>query len=249
MVSGRKSQIDCFVPPLKAQQKPINLMPHKASRGSKGQKMKAKRRTIIIVLAIAAVCSCSQRKMAKTGFLSDYSKLQAVSDSSLRYLDKRALATYSSFMVDTVEVHFQAGAKAIETKSKGKLTQQDVADLTNYFHTTLVKLITGAGFEVVFQPGPGVARIRTAITDIEETDVLLAAVPTVRIATNVGAGGASVEMEIVDSQTGRQIGAALERRAGSRIPFTGLSDWGGAKAAIDNWAERVKQRLEEGQSK
>jgi hypothetical protein len=211
-----------------------------------------KKISLLMILAIGSIAmssGCSQRKMAKTGFLSDYSKLQAVSDSSLRYLDKSALATYSSFIVDRVEVHFQAGAKAIETKSKGKLTQQNIADLTNYFHSTMVKMITEAGIEVVYQPGPGVARIRTAITDIEETNVVLAAIPQARLISGAGVGGASVEVEIIDSQTGRQLLAGLERRAGSRIPFTGLSDWGGAKAAIDNWAKRVKERLEEGRSK
>jgi hypothetical protein len=207
-----------------------------------------KKPSLLMFLAIGSIAmssGCSQRRMAKTGFLSDYTKLQPVSDSSLRYVDKQALRSYSGFIVDQVVVHFHDGAKAIETKSKGKLTQQDVADITNYFHSTLVKLITDAGFKVVYQPGPGVARIRTAITDMEETNVVLAAVPQTRLITGAGVGGASVEFEIVDSQTGRQLGAALETRAGSRIPFTGLSDWGGAKAAIDNWAKRVKERLEE----
>jgi hypothetical protein len=204
---------------------------------------------LIAVGCMAASAGCGSRHAKKTGFLSDYSRLEAVSDSSLRYLDKPTLAHYSSFIVDRVKVHFHAGAKAIEKKSEGKLTEQDMADITNYLHSAMVKAVEGAGCQVAYRPGPGVARIRTAITDMEETNVVLAAVPQARVLTGAGVGGASMEFEVVDSQTGGQIAAGIETRSGSRIPFTGLSEWGGAKAAIDNWANRVKERLEETRGK
>jgi hypothetical protein len=204
---------------------------------------------ISAIVSIAVLSGCSQNTIVRTGFLSNYSKLQEVSDSSLRYLDKRSVTSYSSFIVDRVKVHFHGGAKAIESKSEGKLTQQDIEDLANYFYTKVVEAITEAGFRVVYKPGPGVGRIRIAITDIEETNVVLAAVPQTRMISGAGVGGASMEFELIDSQTGRQIGAAVERKAGSRIPFTGLSDWGGATAAIDSWAQRVTKRLKEGQSR
>ena len=211
-----------------------------------------KKTNVLMISAIAVIVilsGCGRRRMSKTGFLGDYSRLQAVSDSSLRYLDEPALASYSSFIVDRVEVHFHDGAKAIEAKSEGKLTQQDMADITNYLHSALMKAVADSGCRLAYKAGPGVARIRTAITDMEETNVVLAAVPQSRLLTGAGVGGASMEFEVVDSKTGRQIAAGIETRAGSRVPFTGLSDWGGAKAAIDNWAKRVKERLEESRGK
>ena len=190
------------------------------------------KKNVILILTIATVtlmggCGGSKKKIVKTGYLSDYSKLTAESDSSLRYLDKTSLASYSSFIVDRVDVHFQKGAKAIDIQFiKGKLRDEELADLTNYLHAGIVKAIGDAGFKVVYQPGPGVARMRAAITDIEET-------------------GASLEFEVVDSQTNRQIAAVIENKAGSRVPFTALSEWGRAKAAMDNWAKRVRDRLKE----
>jgi len=200
---------------------------------------------IVVMAAMATSSGCGRRAAKKTGFLSDYTHLERVSDSSLRYLDRQTLGGYSSFIVDRVEVHFHDGAKAIEKKSEGKLTEQDMADIMNYLHSAMVKAVEDAGCRVAYRPGPGVARIRTAITDMEETNVVLAAVPQARVLTGAGTGGASMEFEVVDSQSGRQIAAGIETRSGSRIPFTGLSQWGGAKAAIDNWANRVKERLEE----
>jgi len=84
-----------------------------------------------------------------------------------------------------------------------------------------------------------------AITDLEKTNVVLAAVPQARMLTGAGVGGAAMEAEIVDSMTGKQIAAVVETKAGSRVPFTGLSDWGGAKSAMDEWAKRLRERLDE----
>jgi len=207
------------------------------------------RTSVLMILAsvvLMGICGCGGPDApSTTGFLSDYSKIQAVSDSSYRYLDKSVFGSYKGFIVDPVAVHFQGGAKAITAKSEGKLTDQNIKDLANYFHDAIVKAITDAGYSTTYQPGPGVARIRAAITDLEETNVALAAVPQARMATGAGVGGAAMEAEFVDSVTGKQIAAVVESKAGSRVPFTGLSNWGGAKSAIDEWAKRLRQRLDE----
>lgn len=215
-------------------------------------KVRTSSASVLTVVAIGLMlmqCGCGAEEAVTTGFLSDYSRLETKSESSLRYVDETALAQYSNFIVDRVEVHFHEGAHAIEQKSEGKLTEQDLADLTNYFHSAIVEAIDDAGFRVVYQPGPGVARLRVAVTDMEETNVILAAIPQARLATGAGVGDASLEAEMLDSQTGRQIGAIVETRAGSRVPFTGLSEWGGAKDAMDQWAKQLRKRLEEAHGK
>jgi hypothetical protein len=60
-----------------------------------------------------------------------------------------------------------------------------------------------------------------------------------------GIGGSSMEAEVVDSISGKQIGAVLESAKGGRIPFTNLGDWSAAKSVMDGWAERFQKRLEE----
>ena len=66
----------------------------------------------------------------------------------------------------------------------------------------------------------------------------------VLIATGTGVGGASMEAEIVDSMTGEQIGAVVQGQSGSRVPLSGLSDWGGAEHAMNEWAKQLKDRLQ-----
>ena len=194
------------------------------------------------VIGIFAFSGCGGVEQSRTGFLSDYSKLQAVSDESYRYVDERALDKYSGFIIDEVKVHFFTGTSAIEAKSEGKITEQELKDLTNYFHSAIVKAISDSGRKVVHRAGPGVARIRVALTDIKETSALNV-LPMVSLA-GTGVGGAAMEAEVLDSVTGKQIGAVVESRKGSRVPFSNLGDWSTAKGVMDHWAKRLQKRLE-----
>ena len=207
---------------------------------------KMNKTNVLIAVAVVVMlvqCGCGPAKATKAGFLSDYSRLRATSDSSLRYINKPALGRYSSFIVDTVDLHFYSGAKGIEEKSKGKLTQENIDDLTSYMHTVLVRAVEASGRKVVYQPGPGVARIRAALTDINKSNAA-SLMPTAKVA-GAGLGGASLEAEIIDSKTGEQIGAIVESRLGSRIPFAGLDKWDAAKQAMDEWGKQLQKRLEE----
>jgi hypothetical protein len=177
-------------------------------------------------------------KVASIGFLSDYSKLQKESDSSLRYVNEPEVAKYSGFIVDPVKVYLQP-----DSKSEGKLTEEQTMDLANYTHGKIVEAVEGAGKTVVNQPAAGVARIRVALTDIEKTS----AVNMLPQASLLGAGigGASMEAEVVDSVSGQQIGAVVESGKGSRVPFANMGDWTAAKSVINGWAERFQKRLQD----
>lgn len=205
----------------------------------KGAK-KMKGTSVLMVVAVGLMliqCGCGSEGAARTGFLTDYSRLRIESSTSLRYMNDRALAKYSSFIVDRVQVHFHSGSK-----SKGKLTQQQIGDLTSYMHANIVVAVKNSGNKVVYQPAPGVARIRVALTDIEKTN----AVNILPQASLLGAGlgGVSMEAEIIDSMTGEQIGAVVESQKGSRIPFSNLGEWTTAKKIMDDWGKRLQQRLQ-----
>ncbi len=203
--------------------------------------------SVLLIVAIAfmgLLNGCDSGGVTKTGFLSDYSQLNSVSSTSLRTINKQALARYSRFMVDPVEVHFHHGAKAIEARTDGKLTEGHIIDLTNYMHARLDKAVTNSGNRVVYQPGAGVARIRVAITDIQKSD-MISLMPTTKVVTGAGIGGASMEAEIVDSMTGEQIGAIVESQTGSRVPLANLGDWDAARQVVGDWAKKLQKRLEE----
>jgi len=194
------------------------------------------KKAIVLSILLAFVCGCESKEKAMTGFLSDYSKLKKESDSTLRYVNEKAARRYSSFIVDPVQVRFYSGSP-----SEGKLTVQQLSDLTNYAHLKLIEAIQGAGKTVVEQPAPGVARVRVALTDIKKSTAV-SILPQASL-LGAGIGGASMEAEVVDSMTGKQIGAVVQSGIGSRIPFTNLGDLDAAKTVIDGWAKRVQERL------
>jgi len=190
---------------------------------------------VSVVVALVLFSGCDESSQVKTGFLSDYSKLQKESDTCLRYVNDEALAKYSGFMVDPVKVY-------LRSDPEGKLTEQQITDLTNYLHTKILEAVQGAGKKVVYQPAAGVARIRVALTDVQRSSEL-SMLPQASL-LGAGIGGASMEAEVVDSMTGEQIGAVFESAKGPNIPLANLGDWTAAKNVMDGWGERFQKRLE-----
>ncbi len=190
---------------------------------------------LLNILAVIVLTGCSQSNLTKTGFISDYSKLQKETDSSLRYVNEVAIKRYSAFIVDPVQARLGT--------AKSELNPQQLTDLQNYMHTKIVQAVRVSGKRVVHQPGPGVARVRVALTDLEKTGAINM-LPQASL-VGAGVGGASMEAEIVDSVSGTQLGAVIESKEGSRMPFSNLGDWTAAKGVMDSWAQRFQKRLSE----
>ncbi len=198
------------------------------------------RTNLLMILAVVAVtsmfCGCQEEQQVTTGFLSDYSRLRP-SGETLRYLPPGALEKYSMFIIDPVVVHFHARVKGTRANS------QDLAHLKQYMYAAVRDAISDR-YAIVTKPGPKVARIRVAITNIKESKALQNIMPISK-AAGTGLGGASMEAELVDSKTGQQLAAVVETQTGSRLSFDGLSKWGDAEAVMRDWAQRLRKRLDE----
>jgi hypothetical protein len=191
------------------------------------------------MLIAVMTCGCAATRAQRVGFLSDYSKLKPQSDVSYRYLAPgNPLANYSKFIIEPVVVHLH-----VSSEGKGKISNDDLGDLKNYMHDALVNAIKDR-YQVVYRAGPGVARVRVALTDLKKANVLMNVHPASKLIGS-GLGGASLEAELVDSQSGQQIAALMESQLGERLSLDGLSEWGDAQAIMDGWAERFRQRLDE----
>ena len=94
------------------------------------------------------------------------------------------------------------------------------------------------------EPGPGIVRIRVALTDLKKSNPLLNFIPPTNL-TGLGLGGASMEAELVDSVTGRQIAAVVQSQQGQKLSLDGLSEWGDTKAIMDQWADSFIERIHE----
>ncbi len=194
------------------------------------------RASMLVVLAALGSCAgCgSTSAPARTGFLSDYSRLTEESPTSFRYVAPPDTARrYTSFIIDPV--------KTREYKDSG--ADPAMGELSEYFRTRLVETLK-PDFAVTSQPGPGVARVRAALTDVKASAWYLNLHPASKL-TGAGLGEASMELEIVDSVSGEQIAALVESQRGSRLELDAFSKHDDAKDAIDDWCARFRARLDE----
>ncbi|MBY0398172.1 MAG: DUF3313 domain-containing protein, partial [Thermoleophilia bacterium] len=175
------------------------------------------------------------RQTTRTGFLKDYSRLRAAGPHKYTMIERRpSLAAYRTFLVQTPRVTATrtVGGKPIDAESAAELASSLKAAATAALGTT---------FTVTDRPGEGVAVIRCAVTQVGEC------------AHGPGSdgviGGASVEMEIVDSITGERLGAAVESDAvTTRDPQLRTDDpWHDARLVFQHWSARLAKWLNDGE--
>ena len=188
-----------------------------------------------------------------SGFLGDYSKLkpnEKLGGEALTFVnpDKmKSLHRYVAIIVDPVEVYVATAADASLVPERGRET------VSKYFEHALVNAVSDA-FPVVETPGPLVLRLRSAIVGVDlggEVAPLdqpgMTATPLDRA---IVLEKVSVEVELVDSETGERIAAAVDKTtlgAGAEVGsvnFSRVARFNEAKMAFDQWAERVREFLD-----
>ncbi len=206
-----------------------------------------KQRTVTSSLWVA-VCSlmiagllvgCTGRpKVTHSGFLRDYSQLKLEEDGAKRYLNpSKNLRQYKKFVIDPVVVHFAPSAKGTA------IAPAKLKELSDYFRNQLVKGLSKR-YRVVRSSGPGVLRIRIAITDIKKTTRVANIHPAMKM-SGIGLGGAAMEAEVVDSVSGERVAAVVDSQSGGRLGITaGLKKYGHAQQVMDGWVERFVKRLD-----
>ena len=198
---------------------------------------KASLKTVMVIVMMAMFCGCEEERQTTTGFLGDYSQIKSVSDTSYRYIKPGALRGYSGFIIEPVVIHFHSRSKG------GNISRQDLSHLRQFMYAELRNAISNK-YRIVTTPGPGVAKLRVAITDIKKSKTIQNLMPITKMA-GTGLGGASMEAELLDSQTGAQIAAVVETQSGNRLSFDGVSKWGDAEAVMKGLAKRFRKRLDE----
>ncbi|MFO1372304.1 MAG: DUF3313 domain-containing protein [Candidatus Competibacteraceae bacterium] len=177
---------------------------------------------------LAAGCA-SQPTTAESykpsGFLSDYSQLQPAPDGSgaqVYFKPGFNLKDYNRVLLDPIKVWYRNDAEY-----KG-IDPNELKTLTDYFHQALVKALEPA-YPLVNKPGPGVLRIRTAVTELTPTNtgmsVVTLVVPYAAVADVASGGGtgsapylgdAAIEAEFRDSRSNELLAAYVDKRVGKK---------------------------------
>jgi hypothetical protein len=211
---------------------------------------------VALILMTASGCSKEQTagKVKKipantefSGFLKTYANLKPIpgmEGEALGYANTDAqknLHKYIACVIDPVEIYLATNA------DDAKYSDSTRAAATEYFRAALVKAVSEA-YPVVDQPGPLVLRLRAAIVGpVAASDQ--AADKEKGLTNMVNIGKVRVELELVDSVTGEEIAALVDKESlgqGVEIGATNLTreeKWATARGAFDGWAERVHMFL------
>ncbi|MGH8111668.1 MAG: DUF3313 domain-containing protein [Rhodanobacteraceae bacterium] len=206
-----------------------------------------------------AVCMAAKVKSARTsgpaaysGFLKDYSLLQANPDEPgyLHYVAPGINpAQYRKFIIEAPQIIINTGGEY------QALDPARLSEITTYYEQAMASALR-THYEVVSDPGPGVARIRVAVVGAVEVNEPLkprnllpvsALFKVARAATGTNAQvlRMSIESEALDSESGAVLGETVDSRESTKTVLKGES----AKPAqlhqlIDFWVARFVARLD-----
>jgi hypothetical protein len=184
-----------------------------------------------------------------SGFLSTYKNLKENPkyETTMSYVSAdpaKNVHKYLAVIVEAPVVYVATNVDERDIPDRGR------AALADYFHYAVSEAVEDA-FPMVQSPGPLVLRLRSAIVGV---DVGAAGSgdskddKSLPRAINIGKVG--VEMELVDSETGEQIAAAVDRQnlgegtAVSSVNFSRDEKFRAATQAFDGWAKRLRDFLD-----
>lgn len=188
----------------------------------------------VIGIAFMLLGGCSSAPaVTQSGFLSTYADLEPAGENRMRYASPE-LGTYTAFIVDPVQVSSQ----------KSKLDPDQRAEVANHFRSSLSRELTTRGYKVTDKPAAQTARIRVAITNVNESTWWMKVHPASSLA-GAGRGGAAMEGEVIDSVTGDQLAAVVQSGVGSQFTLGNFSTVSDLNNIIDQWVIQACDRLDD----
>jgi hypothetical protein len=200
--------------------------------------MKTKLNRILLIcasftLGAAAWTGCQTQMTQPSGFLSSYSGLTKVNNSTWRYVNRKQLAACNTFTLAPIEV-------LVTEYSGTTLTPQQKQQAAARFREIIVKTLADH-YQVVDTPTAGTGEIRAAITTAYKVNRSL---------------GLGLEGEILDPRNQQQIAAVRTYEVGA--PSLGgpiMSDaydvsniwWDrpDANMIMEQWAKRLLKAIDE----
>ncbi len=214
-------------------------------------------RVVFPFFSAIALCGCSTtrqgRSVETSGFFEDYSIFEesGSGEAQLVYVNPEVdFTAYDKVLVDSILI-IVAEDSALE-----KLDKEETLSLAACFHDAIVQELS-QDYVIVREAGPGVLRLRAAITEARGSKVVLdaatALIPQTRLLTSgiqlaadtsTAVGKARAEAELLDSVTGERLLAGVDERSGTKALRGSLKQWGDVKDAYQLWARRMRERLE-----
>lgn len=166
----------------------------------------------------------SAASVRRIGFLTDYARLSPAPFGGLCWRESGMdWRQYTKVMFERIQVYLAPNALQ-------PVDPTDLKMLVDYFHADLVKAV-GAQAQVVNAAGPGVLRVRIALTDLVPTNQLLSAAGTAApygFVAELGSGAATgqpvgstpylgrtgIQVQFRDGASGRIVGECADHEIG-----------------------------------
>jgi hypothetical protein len=211
---------------------------------------------LVLTILLAAAADKREEEIKRpptSGFLGDYSDLQPHPDKKQMLVYRKrpgVLADYDAFLVEPVLIYFHKDAKGTG------VDPQELAQLATFLRDEVVRAISESRvYRAVDSPGPGVVRLRAAITHVVPVDpkknigatALGMAAGVGLLLPRVDLGRTSIEVEFLDSESGERLAAVVAEKKGRRFggKVKGAKTWGDVKAAFKKWSKGLRQRLDQ----
>lgn len=208
----------------------------------------------LVLLVTIGGCALTRqtRSVEKSGFLGDYSNLREgeSGEAQLVYIKPEVRwAAYDKVVIEPVTLWTNESIENVPLEDQQLLADYLDASLRN----ELAK-----DYKIVDRPEAGALTVRVAITDAKGAravaNTVSKVIPQLRLLTTVGGlatdtqvlvGRAGIEAEVLDSVTHERLGAAVDRRAGTKALRGGVSTWADVQNSFDYWSEKLRTRLAE----
>lgn len=211
--------------------------------------------TLLLVVTLLSACAATRqgRSVENAGFLSNYSQLQEKGgDEALKvYINPDVdCRQYRQVYIEPVQIWAKG-----KNSDLGKLPANEKQMLVNLAMSAVAKGVRSP-YRIAQQPGPGVMTMRAAITEAEESwvvlDTISSIVPQMRAVSEITGlltgkpsftGLVAAEIEVLDSQTHERLFAAVDKRIGGKALSGVTNSWDDVKQAFDYWGDKVSKRM------
>lgn len=201
-------------------------------------------------------CATTTGSLDFSGFLGNYTGLRPAPDESGAWSYRKSgvdFKRYRHIMLDPLVIWPSRHSEY------GGLDALTVWKLALGFQDRMNEALAGE-YTIVQQAGPGVLRLRAALTDVKlEHPTLASPGPLLPLAgdiliqasekisgMNALEGEATIEAELLDAGTQERLAAYVEKRVSSKVLLTADKDSLGPVLEIfDYWAKKFRQRLDE----
>jgi uncharacterized protein DUF3313 len=211
---------------------------------------------LCLIISLQGCASTSSKPLNFSGFLENYSGLRPAADGSGAWNYRKPdvdFQPYTKIMLDPLVIWPSSQS------TYGGLDASTAWRLARAFEDQMRQALAG-GYPIVDTPGPGVLRLRAALTEVIlqrpgiaspgpliplANDILIQASEKVS-GLNAVEGEAAIEAEMLDAQSHERLAAYVEKRVGPKVILTKDKDsLGPILDLFSYWAKRLRQRLDE----